>query len=264
MRNNLVSVIIPTYNSANYVKEAVDSVLGQTYKNIGVIVVDDGSTDNTKSILEKYIKSGEIKYIYQDNNGPASARNNGIKKSSGEFIAFLDADDVWLPNKLEKQIKLFENNDVGLVYSDMEFFGGKFKYRHHSEVLKREMFRGYVYGKLIFENFIPTSSIVVRRDVLDDIGLFDEDRELFAIEDYDLWLRITRRYKVDFVNKPLVKYRIHKDKISGSRKRSYYGLCEIYKKEFLRTSFLYKPMILLRYVTSFIKYLIASIFYGNS
>lgn len=252
-----ITVIIPTYNSAKYIKEAVDSALSQTYKDIEIIVVDDGSTDNTKDVLKKYIDNGKIRYIYQANGGPASARNKGINNSSGEFIAFLDADDIWFPDKLKKQIPLFNNSDIGLVYSDMEFFGDKFKYCYYSEILKRKMLKGYVYKNLILENFIPTSSVVIKRRILYDVGFFNEDRKLFAVEDYDLWLRITKKYKVDFINELLVKYRIHSHKISGSRNKSYYGLCKVYKEEFRRASPLSKPIILIKYIESMVKYFIS-------
>lgn len=104
MAEPLISVVIPTYNRAHYVCEAIDSVLAQTYKNIEIIAVDDGSTDNTKDIIQQY--SSRIKYIYQNNAGPSAARNNGIKQSNGDLIAFLDSDDIWLAEKLERQVEI--------------------------------------------------------------------------------------------------------------------------------------------------------------
>ena len=113
--NSLVSAIIPTYNSVNYISEAINSVLNQTYKNCEIIVVDDGSTDNTRKTVENYIRKypHKIKYFYQENKGPSAARNKGIKEARGNYIAFLDSDDLWLPDKLEKQISLFMK-DVSL------------------------------------------------------------------------------------------------------------------------------------------------------
>ncbi|PIZ44424.1 hypothetical protein COY31_02670, partial [Candidatus Wolfebacteria bacterium CG_4_10_14_0_2_um_filter_39_18] len=156
-----VSIIIPAYNAASFIGDSVRSALTQTYPNKEIVVVDDGSTDDTRAILEEYIKSGQIKYFYQENKGPAAARNLGIKNSSGEFIAFLDADDVWLPEKLKKQIDLFKNPKVGLVYSDMEFFGDKFPFKKYSEMTKG-FYRGEAMRELIKRNFIPISSVVLR------------------------------------------------------------------------------------------------------
>ncbi len=255
----LVSVIIPTFNSELYVKVAVESVLLQAYRDVEVIVVDDGSTDGTRDVLKEYIDSGEIKYIYQKNNGPASARNSGIKNSSGEFIAFLDADDIWLSNKLERQISLFDSSpDVGLVYSDMEFFGAHLRFNRYSEMLKRRMCRGRVYKELVLENFIPTSTVIVRRNVLDDVGFFDDSGKYIG-EDYDLWLRVARKYEIDFVEDILVKYRIHSGKMSLSRKESYSGLCRVYKREFSRAPFFMKFIVLLKYIESRVKYFLAGL-----
>ena len=114
MAKPLVSVIIPAYNSADFIDEALKSVFDQTYKDLEIIVVDDGSTDDTRAVLEKY--GDRVNYHYQDNNGPASARNRGIKLARGKYIAFLDADDLWLPTKLEKQVALFKNREnLGFV-----------------------------------------------------------------------------------------------------------------------------------------------------
>jgi len=257
MDNKLVSAIIPTYNSAKYIKEAVDSALSQTYKDIEITVVDDGSTDNTKNVLKKYIDNREIKYIYQENNGPASARNNGIRNSSGEFIAFLDADDTWKRGKLEKQMKLFDNKNVALVYSDMEFFGEKIKFKCYSEMFKRGMKRGRAYLDLILENFISTSTVVVRKDIFNNMGYFCEDVSLFSVEDYDMWLRIIKKYNVDFIDEPLVKYRIHNNQISRSRKESYKRLCAVYKKEFRRAPISFKAPILFKFLENKIKYIVS-------
>ena len=113
-REPLVSVIIPTYNSSQYIKEAIDSVLAQTYKNFEIIVIDDGSTDNTKEVLAPYLSV--IKYIYKNNGGPASARNRGIKEANGEFVAFLDADDVWKPDRLARGVDILDQRpEVGLI-----------------------------------------------------------------------------------------------------------------------------------------------------
>lgn len=202
-----VSVIIPTYNYAHYIEEAIDSVLAQTYKDYEIIVVDDGSTDNTKEVVSKY--GPKIKYIYQENQGLSAARNTGIKNSNGEYIAILDSDDLWLPWKIEKQMKLFEaNSGVGLVYSDGFAFGEEGVFDDFLFEENMNFYRGRVFDKLLLNNFIPCPSALVKRDCFNKVGLFDTS--LDACEDWDMWLRISLHYEIDYVNEPLVKHREHK------------------------------------------------------
>ncbi len=199
-----VSVIIPAYNGARFLPEAIESVLAQTYKDYEIIVVDDGSTDNTKEILKPYFD--KIKYIHQQNQGAATARNTGIRHSQGEYIAFLDADDVWLPEKLHTQVYYLDNNpEVAMVYSrsftisgDGELISKKSSYKDFPS--------GEIFNILFLHSFfIYTSTVVVRRRILDTVGLFDES--LITSEDRDLWLRIAREFKVSGITKYLCKYR---------------------------------------------------------
>lgn len=255
--NKLISVVIPAYNSALYIKEAVDSVINQTYQDCEIIIIDDGSTDDTRNILDSYIKNGDLKYFYINNSGPAAARNFGIGKSQGEFIAFLDADDIWLPNKLERQIPLFDDPGVSLVYSDMEFFGDSFDFMFHSE-MTQSFYRGKRVRELIRNNFIPTSSAVIRKNILEHVGFFNEDRDRFKVgEDYELWLRIANFAKIDFVPESLVKHRIHKDQCSRGRLKSYQSLFEIYKIILSNDTFRpYRLLIYKQYVIQSIKSLL--------
>ncbi len=250
-----ISVIIPTFNSSKYISRAIGSVISQTYRPFEVIVIDDGSTDATNSVLGGYIRSGGIKYFYQENKGPGAARNLGIKNSSGEFVAFLDADDVWLPEKLEKQMNLFENPAVGLIYSDMEFFGDKFPFKRYSEMAKR-FYRGRVFGKLLLRNFIPVSSVIVRRSVIERYGLFTEEKQSYAIEDYEMWLRIARATEVDFILDPLVKYRVHECQISKDHEDTYRKLVYLYKNLVFHAPFLYAPIVIAKYIENKAKFLI--------
>ncbi len=198
-----VSVIIPAYNSARFLPETIESVLAQTYKDYEIIVVDDGSTDNTREILAPYFD--KIKYIYQQNQGAAKARNTAIKHSQGEYIAFLDADDVWLPEKLHIQVDYLNNNpEIAMVYSlslsiniDGKQIGKKSRHRN--------LYSGDIFNKLFVKNFFTTSTVVVRKRVLNTIGLFDES--LINSQDRDLWLRITREFRVSGIDKHLCKYR---------------------------------------------------------
>lgn len=208
-REFTVSVIIPAYNSSRYLVEAIDSVLRQTRPAYEIIVVDDGSTDNTKVALGPFIEQKQIKYVGQRNAGPAAARNRGIELAAGDLIAFLDADDIWLPNKLERQLPLFLDENVGLVYGPrIEFSDG----REKTVNLPRPT--GNIFPLLIKSNFITNSSVIIRRSVLAETGNFDEDRHWQAIEDYELWLRIAARFKISCVAEPVVKYRLHSNQIS--------------------------------------------------
>ncbi len=233
-----ISIIIPIYNAAGFIGEAIESLAAQTFSPSEIIVVDDGSTDNTKLVLDGLISGGDIKYIFQENQGPAAARNTGIKNSHGEFIAFLDADDIWSSDKLQRQMELFNNPSVGLVYSDVEYFGDPYKFKLFSESV-RKFYRGRVTSDLLRHNFIPTSSVIVRRSLFDEAGYFLENNVKLGIgEDYHLWLRLSLLSEFDFVEDPLVRYRIHGSQVTnGSRLKTQRSLAYLYgdilkKKEF--------------------------------
>ena len=205
-----VSVIIPTYNRADFLEEAIESVLSQDYKDFELIVIDDGSTDETRDIIKAY--PGSVVYIYQDNRGVSYARNRGIKKSSGEYIAFLDSDDKWLPKKLSSQMDFLERNPHALICYTEEIWvrGG---------VRVNPMKKHKKYSGMIFENVLPLciispSSVMIKRRLLfNEIGFFDES--LPACEDYDLWLRIAARHHVYLIETPLiVKRGGHHDQLS--------------------------------------------------
>lgn len=195
-----ISVIIPTYNSAKYIKDTIESVLNQTYKDLEIIVVDDGSTDNTKDIVSKY----QVKYIYQENKGPAAARNRGIKEAQGEYIAFLDSDDVWMVEKLEKQMAIFENSTYAMIYCDMSHKVNE-KIVHKS-YLKEKGYRGPgsgdIHERLLKENFIFTPTVLVKKEVLKKTGYFDESYKI--CEDYKMWLTIAKKYQIAFLDEVLV------------------------------------------------------------
>ena len=210
-RNNriLVSVIIPTYNSAKYIKNAINSALEQTTPPCEIVVIDDGSVDNTDYVVKSYVESKKIIYIKKQNGGAASARNLGLLVTRGDLIAFLDADDIWVREKLEKQIKLFKNKNVGLVYS------GRFFLASERSLDSTPLFSGKVTGLLIKNNFITNSSVVVCKDIISLAGVFREEDRFKAIEDYDLWLRISLLCDIAYVNDALVGYRIHDEQISN-------------------------------------------------
>lgn len=209
--NPKVSVIIPTYNHATYVGQAVESVLNQTYRDLEVIVINDGSTDETWDVLYPYIK--DIRYFYQRNSGESSARNRGIKKARGKYIAFLDADDLWAPERLAFQVPLIEKNpEVGLVYSESYRTAAdgtilELALREHD----RRHLSGNIFPYLLCWNVISTQTVLVRKECFERVGLFDETLSSGELvhEDYDMWLRVVRYYPVLFVDKPLAYSRHH-------------------------------------------------------
>jgi glycosyltransferase involved in cell wall biosynthesis len=203
----LISVIIPSYNSARFVLQAVQSALAQTYSPVEVIVVDDGSTDDTRERLVPW--DGRIRYVYQSNGGLSKARNRGIKEARGDLIAFLDADDQWLPEKLDKQWeRLRANPEAPLIHTDLyrlyEPVGERvYKYRD------RERFSGYCYTEFFWGNAVVPSTVVVTRRCLEEVGRFDEEIRGASTQDFDLWIRIARRFPLSYVDEPLVLYRYH-------------------------------------------------------
>lgn len=220
MKNSFISVIVPTYNRADLISETIESILNQTYKNFELIIVDDGSTDNTEEVIRKF-KDSRIKYIKTDNwGGPARPRNTGIKKAKGEYIAFCDDDDIWLPEKLEKQIRVFQiSNETAMLYTRFKTIEG--------DVISNRIFpengkykSGNIFKSLYLRSFIACSSVVVKRSVLDQVGLFNTDPNLIAIEDTDLWLRIALKYIIKCTDDlPLLIYRIQSQRISQGFKQ---------------------------------------------
>lgn len=211
-----VSVIVPTYNRERFVLEAIRSALAQTFPDLEVIVLDDGSTDSTAERIRE-ITDARIRYFRQENTGkPGVVRNRAIAQARGEYVAFLDSDDAWLPGRLARQLAEAEAHpEAGLIYS-----------------FTREMDRagrpGAVFGpnfdgsgsqfeRLLFLNFIPTSTVLVPRRVLEDVGTFDESPEFRTNQDYELWLRIAARYPIRLVPEVLAFYRVHEGGISADR-----------------------------------------------
>ena len=197
----MVSVVIPTHNRVELLKNAIESVLKQSYGDFEIIVVDDGSTDGTGGYLKGLGDLRIFSHRFQKPAGGNSARNKGIDMARGEFVAFLDDDDEWMTDKLEKQMKLFEDESVGLVYTGTEIIYPHYNIRY-TNIPK---YRGDLSRSILMTNLIgTTSSVVLRKDVLDKSGMFDE--KLKAKQDYDLWIRVCRHCLVDVVEKPLVRY----------------------------------------------------------
>lgn len=202
-----VSVIIPTYNSERYIDAAIKSVLSQTHAPAEIIVVDDGSTDGTAVALQPYREL--IRYVHQKNSGEPAARNRGLREAGSEYIAFLDADDVWHPNKLELQMAYFEAHpDCAFVYTDMSTFdeSGTID-ASMKERFQMKLQEGWIFEALFMRTLFGSGSVVLRKECFEKVGHFDES---FLIgSDYEMWLRISRVFQAGFVDKPLLLYRQH-------------------------------------------------------
>lgn len=209
-----VSVIIPTFNRASFLKRAVDSVLDQSYKEFELIVIDDGSTDNTAELIKAYDK--QLKYIYQENKGPAHAKNTGIRESKADFIAFLDSDDRWAKDKLQSQLESMQANPDYLISHTQEIWHKNGKLLNQKQ--KHKKYNGFIFDKCLPICAVGMSTVMARRELFDAIGLFDES--LPCCEDYDLWLRASTKFPFLLVDKPLtLKDGGRKDQVSSIHAR---------------------------------------------
>lgn len=199
-----VSVVIPTYNSARYVTAAVESVIMQTFRDVEIIVVDDGSTDNTREVIKHY--GAPVRYLYQKNDGVATARNHGIAESRGRYIGFLDADDTWLPRKLERQLAaLSEHPEYRLCYSAHTLADSELvplsvgQSKRYGNALEDLLLRGNVIGSIC--------TVLCERELFAHVGVFDP--ELSQCADWDMWVRLATLTEFLYLDEPLVTYRQH-------------------------------------------------------
>jgi glycosyltransferase involved in cell wall biosynthesis len=214
---DLVSVVVATYNMGQYLPQAVESVLAQSYPAVEVQIVDDGSTDDTPSVLRHWDGHPRVRVHRQANGGQARAKNQGIELSRGEFVAFLDADDVWLPDKLARQMPLFAGREqLGVVYSDYGCMDGEGRPLPKGPT---HMHRGRISGALMIENFVSFPTAVVRRSCFARYGGFDETLGMGI--DYDLWLRLSAHYDFDFLPEATVRYRIWPGQMSKNYRKRY-------------------------------------------
>lgn len=225
-----VTVIIPTYNHSDYILEAIHSVLDQKYKNCEIIVVDDGSTDDTAGVLRPMVEQRLIRYIYQKNRGESAARNRGLVEASGRYIAFLDSDDLFELEKLEVQVRYLQDHPgVGLVHSGFTKFnneGNDLGYRDPS------WFTGVIYPQILsyWTTLMAINTVLLPRKVFEDIGFFDESLRIG--EDLDMWRRIARKYPFGYIDKSLARVRVHAGNISGDKLKATEGFIEYLKKAF--------------------------------
>lgn len=204
-----VSVVIPAYNSMKYLPETLDSVFAQTHQNLEVIVVDDGSKDHTEEFMKTY--PHPVVYIKQENKGLAGARNTGLKAVTSEFVAFVDSDDLWEPEKIAVQLDVLRRHpEAAMVYSRMSYID-QFSQKTDSSY-DCECHEGMIFERLFEGNFIPVSSVLIRKSCVDRVGFFDGRWK--GCEDYDYWLRVSVDEPIAFVDQPFLKYRVHSDNMS--------------------------------------------------
>jgi glycosyltransferase involved in cell wall biosynthesis len=248
MPNPTISVIIPTYNREKSLKRCLRSLENQTFKDFEVIICDDGSTDNTKKIVNYFKSSLNIKYIflYKNSGGPAMPRNVGIKNSKGKYLAFLDSDDSWKSTKLKKSLE-FLNLGYDFVYHDLQVKSLKFVIKFNFNLIFLIFFfhRFSIYNKLLlFGNKIPNSSVVVRTDLMKKIGGFNESKQVVAMEDYLAWLKLSRATdKFKKINENLGFYNTGNDNLTSLDKTIKYisVFNNIYKNKLKRIPFKCAP-----------------------
>ena len=214
MKNNpTVSVIIPTYNRAYLIDRAIQSVLNQSYQDFEMIIVDDGSTDDTKEVVTEFQEQDKrIRYIrHEKNKGGSAARNTGIKSAEGDYVAFLDDDDEWLPAKIEKQVVKFQDSldEVGVIYSGFFYVSDK-----TGKVISESVptLRGNVYANLLSGCILGSPTPLIRKTCFQKAGLYDDT--LPSAQDWDMWIRLSKYYEFDFIPEILAKHYIHGGQIS--------------------------------------------------
>lgn len=255
MLRTKVSVVIPVYNNATGVHRAINSAYEQTLPISQVIVVDDGSTDQLNRELEKYKKRKNFAYVHQENQGQGAARNLGVNYSQTDWVAFLDSDDWWHPEKIEVQINHIKHNSSAVLsYTNTEYLRNNFHYKYaYPSKWFSNAFEGNHYNNLIRQNCITTSSTLVKKDVFFSIGGFNPSNALRDVEDYDLWLRLARGYSFVGSNRPLTYYSYSEKKDLAYRKRIFNGLRKIlitelkYRGNYTAKHLLIKRLALLKW-----------------
>lgn len=208
------SVILPCFNGSRWIAKAIESIVAQSYKHFELVIVDDGSKDNSKEIIAPYLDDERIRYIYQNNRGFSAAINRGLRECKGDFIGFIGQDDLWMPNKLEIQIEyLSKHENIALVYSDLYSFDSKEK---KMRLLKGENTAGRsredTVKRLFLANFIGFETVLVKKKCFCEVGFFDECMTGFS--DHDMWLRLAGSYDIGYLDIPLVEKCEHELQLS--------------------------------------------------
>ncbi len=223
----MVSVVMATFDRADLILQAIDSVLKQSFSDLELIVIDDGSTDNTQALIEeKYKNEPRLRYVYQENTGQSGARNHGLTYAVGNYICFIDSDNLWLPNKLEVQLKVFASNpDVDIVYGDIITIDETGKELHRNNMRRLS---GYIAGDLMKDNFVSMNTALARRECFETLG--GMSGQVAVADDYDLWLRFSSQYKYLYVEEYFAKYRVMANQISSDKTRRFQSTEAIVKK----------------------------------
>jgi glycosyltransferase involved in cell wall biosynthesis len=234
-RDPLVSVILAAYNREGSVARSIKSVLAQTYRPLELIVVDDGSADGTRGVVESF--GAQVLLVTQAHAGAYVARNHGLRHARGELVAFVDSDDAWLPDKLAAQVPLMRRPEVGLVFGDTVHVTAP---RENAPRTGRTSFgvspprRGRVAERFAWYNFVPTCTVLVRRSCLEEAGGFSEASEVSA--DYLAWFRVALRHELDYVERPVAEYTVHAGGISFALGRSLAARIALFSAELAQTA----------------------------
>src|SRR5438876_2983545 len=231
----LVSVILPVHNREACVARAIASVLAQTYRNLELIVVDDGSSDGTRIVVESF--GSPVTLITQAHTGVYTARNRALSQARGELVAFIDSDDAWLSDKLAVQVPLMRRPEVGLVFGDALHVTAPNKGAPRTGLTSFRIAsprRGQAVDGFAWCNFIPTCTVLVRRSCLEEAGGFSEASKLSA--DYLTWFRIALRHELDYVDRALIEYTVHADGISFDLGRSLEARIDLFSAELAQTN----------------------------
>jgi len=226
MKNNiqpLISIIVPTYNRGSFISECIESVLNQSYTDWEMIIIDDGSTDSTKEIINTYLSEPRIQYHYQENKGQSSARKKAIYLAKGKYLAFLDSDNIWLNQRLEFGLKAIQRNEnIDLTYGDIIEID-----ENSTEVpmVNMKRFSGKVSSQLVKDNFITMNTVLVKKSVVIKVKAFRE--EIKRADDYDMWLRLSAEHNFLYIPKVMVKYRVMDDQISSNKEGRFIANKEI-------------------------------------
>ena len=223
-----VSVVTPTYNRARFLPDAVSSVLAQTYADLELIIVDDGSVDQTRKVLEPFFSDKRVRYFFQENQGQSHARNLALEKAKGDFIAFLDSDDLWARDKIDKQLAVLqENPSVDIVHGDEATID------QQGAIISLDNMKRYsgrITRYLLVDNSVSITTALVRRSCFDEMGGFNTS--VGVADDYELWLRFSSRYLFHYEPGIVASYRVMADQISSDKRRRF-AANELIIREFL-------------------------------
>lgn len=235
----LVSIIMPVYNGQKFISKSIESVLAQSYKNWELIIINDGSTDMTEEVVIKFQNlTNKIKYFYKANEGQVKATNFGILKSNGEYISFLDSDDLWEPDKLKKQVNFIsQNKNIDFLYSKYNSID------ENGNVLFTNISHDCInhYMNLLKRCYIGRLTVIVKKSILIELNLFDES--LHSTDDWDMWIRISNKFKLSFLDEVIASYRIHPQSMSKNSYNQLLNVSKVFSKHVYSNSELNEEFI---------------------